>query len=341
MIVISFNSYKGGACRTTTCYNTLPYLAEKLGATSKQPILVFDTDLDSMGLTSLFIGAQEIGPKKCYSARHLFVDDEDGINSSLEVSPFESIEDGDWYFENFIKVGKHLGLKDDGSVLFCGADANADVISDNEINRMKDNSPLEKLLGVLRGMSPGNRPKAVVFDCASGVQLTTLNVITSVNRVVMCMRPTTQFRIGTRDYLLNKIPRRIKENKLANKNCEIVLLPTAVPPIRVDENESEENRKAEVKTLKGLRNDVYEKITDHIINQVLSNIDKGIIPYTLNENMVDFNNDDVIGIPEIQRFKWTESELLYNLKAAKTLSSEEKLLEERYIKLADILAKEI
>lgn len=333
MIVISFNSYKGGACRTTTCYNTLPYLAEKLGATSKQPILVFDVDLDSMGLTSLFLGAQDKNaPRKKYSAKHLFVDDNDRINDRLEEG-LDSIEDDKWYFENFTKVGNHLGLEDDGSVLFCGADANADVISDTQFDTMKDRSPLKKLLGALSGMKP-YKPKAVVFDCASGVQLSTLNVITSIDRAVMCMRPTTQFRIGTRDYLLNKIPLKLKS--AASQKREIVLLPTAVSPILVDEKEP--NRQEVENELKALRSDVYDKIEEEIVNDVLLEISRGTIKYKLNVDMVDISND-VVGIPEIQRFKWTESELLHNCK--NRLSAQEKLLEERYIMLADIIAKEL
>lgn len=335
MLVISFNSYKGGACRTTTCYNTLPYLAEKLGATSKQPILVFDVDLDSMGLTSLFVGAQDKNaPIKKYSARHLFVDDEEGINSALEPGAFESIEDGSWYFENFMKVGRHLGLKDDGSVLFLGADSNADVISDDQFNRMKNNAPLKKLINVLNGMNKPDTPKAVIFDCASGVQPTTLRVITSIDRAVMCMRPTTQFRIGTRDYLINKLPKKLD----AKKSREIVLLPTAVSPIMIDENES--NRDAVEKEIKNLRARVYDKIEDEIISDVLSEISKGTISYDLNADMADITND-IVGIPEIQRFKWTESELIYKIKRESVLSRQERLLESRYMMLADILAKEL
>lgn len=331
MIVISFNSYKGGACRTTTCYNTLPYLAEKLGATSQQPIIVFDVDLDSMGLTSLFVGAQdENAPKKKYSARHLFINDEEGINDSLAENGLDSIKDDDWFFENFIKVGNHLGLEDDGSVLFCGADANADVISDTQFKAMKERPPLTSLLKALKGMRP-HKPKAVVFDCASGIQLTTLNVITSIDRAVMCMRPTTQFRIGTRDYLLNKIPKKLAI--VAGQKREIVLLPTAVPPIIVDEKEV--NRVEVERELKSLRAEVYDKIEEEIVGDVLSEIDD---EYELNVEMVDISND-IVGIPEIQRFKWTESELLHNSK--NKLSAQEKLLEERYIMLADILAKEL
>lgn len=337
MLVISFNSYKGGACRTTTCYNTLPYLAEKLGATSKNPLLVFDVDLDSMGLTSLFIGAQKKNaPKKKYSARHLFVDDEDGINNSLEPGCFSSVEEDDWYFGNFIKVGTHLGLSDNGSVLFCGADANADVISDDQYNRMKNSSPFKKLTDALSDMG-ANAPRAIVLDCAAGAQLSTLNVITSVDRSVMCMRPTTQFRIGTCDYLVNTLPKRLI-NYSSSKKREIILLPTAVSPIIVDEKDP--NKSEVEKELKKLRFEVYDKIDDEIINVVLSENDKGSLGYTLNYSMADITND-IMGIPEIQRFKWTESDLIHDLKQKHSLSEQEKLLESRYIMLAEMLAKEI
>lgn len=331
MLVISFNSYKGGACRTTTCYNTLPYLAEKLGATSKQPILVFDVDLDSMGLTSLFLGEQKQSVAKEYSARHLFVNDENGINTKISSRGISSIEKGEWLFKHFTKVGNHLGLEDDGSVLFLGADTKNDVISDDEFKSMEEDSPLEVLLDALREMNL--QPKAVVFDCASGVQLTTLRVIMSIDRSVMCMRPTTQFRIGTRDYVLNKIPDKLGIVSYAKR--EIILLPTAVPSIMIPDDESD--RKAVEDELKQLKAKVYKKINRDIVETVKADR-RAKQYYELNAKMADFEND-VVGIPEIQRFKWSESELIHNLK--NTLSAEEKLLESRYIMLAEMLVEDM
>ena len=54
MLVVSFHSYKGGSCRSSTCINSLPFLVEQLGANAEHPILVVDTDIDSQGLTYLF-----------------------------------------------------------------------------------------------------------------------------------------------------------------------------------------------------------------------------------------------------------------------------------------------
>ena len=53
MEVITFYSYKGGAGRSSTALNTLPYLVETLEADKKSPILLLDMDLDSAGMTYL------------------------------------------------------------------------------------------------------------------------------------------------------------------------------------------------------------------------------------------------------------------------------------------------
>ena len=54
MKTISFFSYKGGSGRSSLIYNVLPFLADKLNPTPQNPIVLFDMDIDSMGLTYLF-----------------------------------------------------------------------------------------------------------------------------------------------------------------------------------------------------------------------------------------------------------------------------------------------
>lgn len=332
MKIISFNSYKGGACRTTTCYNTLPYLAKALNATSKEPILVFDIDLDSMGLTSIFhAGKPAVNKKLSYSAKHLFVDDEEGINQTAKRE-LDSVENGDKYFKYYEKVGNDLGLEDDGSVLFLGADKNASTVSDDDYIKYAESPPIQQLVRVMKEMSPA--PKAIVFDCASGVQMTTLVALQLADRAVMCMRPTYQFRVGTSDYLIRKIPLEINKHKTARKR-EIILLPTAVAQINV--SESDPNRDFAMDMLNKRRKKAFESITRDIVfeyNTELKRIDLG---YTLNTDMVEDRDDPVKGIPEIERFKW-EEELLYKLNEEE-MTEQEKVLKKRYEKLAGLLAR--
>ncbi|MCX4287019.1 MAG: hypothetical protein OSJ68_06990, partial [Clostridia bacterium] len=50
---ITFFSYKGGAGRSSTALNTLPFLVKELNADAKHPVLLLDMDLDSAGMTYL------------------------------------------------------------------------------------------------------------------------------------------------------------------------------------------------------------------------------------------------------------------------------------------------
>lgn len=337
MKFISFNSYKGGACRTTTCYNTLPYLAKKLGATSKNPIIVYDADLDSMGLTSLFHANRDKSDDKKrlpYSARNLFIEDESGM-ITRKVAYFTSVQHDEWFFKHFEKVGEHLGLEDDGAVLFCGVDTNAPTITDDQYKQFADNAPIFSLYRALNLTPAAGQPKAVIFDCAAGVQMSTLRVLMVVARSVLCMRPTTQFRMGTEDYLLNWIPEELSK---ALDRPEIILLPTSVADVRVPD--SDPNCKEAVNELKKMRKKAFLSIQSDIIFQFESEKTRRDLRCTLNSQMIDIANDEV-GIPEIERFKWEEGEkedLLFRNPHA--LTEREKYLKQRYEKLADLLARD-
>lgn len=334
MKIISFNSYKGGACRTTTCYNVLPYLVEKLGATSKNPILVFDVDLDSMGLTNLFINGKsdKFTSESGFAAQDLFVKDRTASSGEIffeiDRNGFQkgdgSVRDNGWFFDkSFMKVGKDIGFPDDpGCVLFCGADADASTI-----NKVGENPPLLKILRRLRQMNE-NAPRAVVFDCAAGIQLTTRAIIKKADVFVMCMRPTLQFRIGTADYLLDKIPAEIKKAD-DNRNREIILVPTAVASVKVAEGDKL-NDEAEI-GLNSLQLGVKRSIKRTIIGPANEKTE-AFLRYNLNTDMIIGDNiGDDIGLPEIERFKWEEC-LLYSIKEPWTKA--EKELQARYELLA-------
>ncbi len=320
MRIISFNSYKGGACRTTTCFNTLPFIAKNLGATAHQPILVFDADLDSMGLTTIL--AKNVFNNAPFSSQNLFVDDGDVIS---EISNFglESVET-DSFFKKFKKVGNELGLEDDGSVLFCGADMKASTISDDKFKTMKKDMPLFDIINALNDMAEEDRPKAIIFDCAAGVQPSTLFILSVAQYFVMCMRPTLQFRIGTLDYLETKIPDQIKMAK-NNYRKQIILCPTSVASVDKAANGEESDE------LRLLRASAYKKI--EVMKQKIMLYDFSELGYDLNTKMIESVDD--MGIPEIDRFKWEEC-LLYSV-PNKTEREEE--LIKKYEKLAGIICE--
>lgn len=334
MKIISFNSYKGGACRTTTCFNTLPYLAKALNATSEEPILVYDIDLDSMGLTNLFhVGEKPSEERMRYSAKNLFVEDDEGINQTVQRELGRDKIDAFYGYHE--KVGETLGLDDCGSVLFLGADRNAPTITDDDFVRYSDDAPIERFIRAIEYMkNTAKKPKAIVFDCASGMQMTTLTALGLADSAVVCMRPTYQFRVGTGDYVLNQIPAEINKS-FDGKKREIVLLPTAVSQINVPENEP--NRDEVLNRLNDLRDGAFNAIDSDIVMRYKRIQKMTKFRYTLNTDMFEDDESAVKGLPEIERFKWEET-LLYGMKPEE-MTEQERILQKQYEKLANILAR--
>ena len=329
MKLISFNSYKGGACRTTTCYNVLPYLALELGATSKQPIIVVDCDLDSMGLTNIFHAEddpEERKEKLPYSAKHLFIKDKENINERVDRGGLSGVLEDDWYFKHFEKVGNALGLEDNGSVLFLGVDKHERTISDDDYDskeKFAQNAPVNILIKRLEALDDDDMPKAVVFDCAAGVQMTTVAIYKNVALSVLCMRPTLQFRIGTRDYLYSMLPGQL--NTSLEEDPKIVLLPTSVAAVEEAEGEAAD-------ALAKLRSDTIKEIRKSVVNFIMFKSKNGELDYTLIPEMAEV---DCFGLPEIERFKWQEC-LLFK---EKELTKQELELQKQYKKLVEILAR--
>ncbi|MDE7464438.1 MAG: hypothetical protein K2M48_05355, partial [Clostridiales bacterium] len=220
--------------------------------------------------------------------------------------------------------------EDDGSVLFLGADKNASTISDDSYLKFAKAAPILKIISNMKDMQPA--PKAIVFDCASGVQMTTLVALQLADCSVMCMRPTFQFRVGTGDYLIRAIPDEIEKRK-TNKKREVVLLPTSVAQVEVPE--SDPNRDQAMKQLSRLRDNAFRNIRLDIINEYNKESKGRDLGYTLNTEMTEDRDGAVIGIPEIERFKWEEG-LLYSME---DITEQEKLLKKQYEKLAGILAR--
>ncbi len=334
MITIAFCSYKGGSCRTTTCYNTLPFLAKQLNATKHNPILVFDFDLDSMGLTNILdqkMSLQDKKIRKMYSARNLFC--EDNAKRVQEIKNLENCESG-YFQENYNKVGNQLGLEDDDSVLFCGVDESAPTITDEQYKQIESHSPLLSLIQTFAGFLAEDLPRAIVFDCASGIQMTTLLALDYTDKVVMCLRPTVQARIGTFSYLKSRLPERFKKSMVGSKKREVILLPTSVAGINVSPDD--ENREEAIAKLKKLRKKALGDINDSLIGGLKGYEREYGLPYSLNTEMIDPDENDIVGIPEIERFKWEEG-LLYTME---NITEQEKQLRNRYQKLSSIIMGE-
>lgn len=212
MLNISFFSYKGGAGRTSLLYNMLPFLAEELGATEQQPIIVLDLDIDSKGLTYLLIKDKENqkGDEiKINTIQVLRGDSVLGLRQqygAMQNHPF---------FSKTIAIGNRVGVNDNKSILLVPAHAleGAKTLSDNNYDAKNVS------LAAFKKLCQAYNCKAIVMDTSTGTQLSADTALSISNKIVTAMRITTQFRKGTEEFL--------RENAMEDR--EYIIVPNAVP----------------------------------------------------------------------------------------------------------------
>ena len=291
----TFFSYKGGAGRSTTCLNTLPFLAEETGANTKAPILLLDMDIESAGMTYLLKMQDEFKGK--FDVKELIKGDENWPQNSVG----ESVTEHPLY-RYFKPVGHKLGLDNDNAVMFLGVDD-----SSNTVDRAVIDGACEAVLTKFRHFCINNKVKVAVFDSAAGDQFSARLAVEIADKLVFCMRPTIQFRIGTFNYL-HRMSMRVGN---FGDDLDIILLPTVVPlDIEIDG----------ARQLSSAANDIARRL------ETLGNL----------RICKSFTYEDNFGINEIVRFKWQEG-ILYELQRFKELTSDELTALKRYKCLAKII----
>lgn len=207
MINISFFSYKGGAGRTSLLFNTLPFLAEKLKATEKEPIIVLDLDLDSKGLSYLVDKTSGVN-----SVQVLRGDDAIGLRQlgNIQNHPL---------FSKLVPLGAAVGLDPslDRSILFVSAHEKEGASSLSE-NGNYDSAKVS--LASLNKICRNFNCKAIVMDTPAGNQISAECARDISKKIVVTMRITRQFRKGTEEFL---------SQKAAGSDREFIIVPNAVP----------------------------------------------------------------------------------------------------------------
>lgn len=289
--VITFYSYKGGAGRSSTTLNTLPYLVKALGASAERPLLLLDMDLDSAGMTYLL---------RCDTYFHENYDVKQFLRNEVKWSDDETDDlESHPLLRRFVPVGDVLGVEKE-AVLFLG-DNDEEPIDNDEMDGAKE-ATVKKLKNFCRN----NDLPGIVLDSAAGDQFSAILATKYATEIVCCMRPTTQFRIGTFNYL-----GRLEKNSVKNS---IILLPTVVPNGEVIiDDEPQKARSIEIIKKKA------EKLGGLTINTT-------------------FVNPEMFGINEVQRFKWQEG-VLYSIAQEQELAEDEKIACKRYERLAELIAE--
>lgn len=296
----TFFSYKGGAGRSTTCLNTLPYLANKCGASGDRPLLVLDMDIDSAGMTYLLEEQDHFSKAKDHDVKGFLSNKENLASGSANIkdSPF---------YKWFVPVGHKLGLDENDAVMFLGVNDNSDT--------NKNNTPISRAQAMNQLFNFAERylVSQIVFDSAAGDQPSAEISIGNSDKIVFCMRPTRQFRIGTARYLakLNGM------NNRALRKKKVILLPTVIPKDSIIDGQSQ----------------IKQSIEE--ISKIFTNYEN----FILYRNFVE--NENEFGINEVTRFKWKES-VLFKLrkearKSGQTLADDELTALERYKKVAELI----
>lgn len=301
---ISYFSYKGGAGRSTLAFNTIPYIAKKLNASPAHPLIIMDLDVDSAGMT--FLLENEGAPQARITLKGLLQAD---LNKNLASIPI-----GDHpLFSKLAPVGRCFGLDTENraSILFVPAKPGENLNTNGSTNydiggyahqHLKDFVEFSGVMGCC----------GVIFDTPAGDQSTAKIALDISDTVATCMRITTQFRLGTIDYLKRKL--------LGFKNKKFIIIPNAVPTDEIKINSGyveydyiKENLGKKLEALDGCGN---------VIN--LEMLGRG---------------QDFFGVNEVKRFKIEEG-MLFKLDEDK-LSDEEKKAKAAYKKVADLLIGEI
>lgn len=206
MQVISFFSYKGGSGRTSLLYNTVPFLADELKATSEEPIIILDLDIDSKGLSFLLKGPN--GVSSDINALHVLNRDAIITGCSMNKAKF---------FEKMLPVGKLLGLGEarESSVLFISANNITKYMQENTFD--SKNFELDYFVAICARMNC----KALILDNPAGAQLSGDLALSVSDKIVTVMRITRQFREGTVEFI------REAGERFSGK--QFIVVPNVVP----------------------------------------------------------------------------------------------------------------
>ncbi len=305
MKIVSFFSYKGGAGRSTLAYNTIPILAKDfIHPTAKNPMIVLDTDIDSCGMTYLL--DTPLNPIKIdenYCVQSLLADGCDqSKTATIKEHPFLS---------HLCPVGHSFGYPENDAILLLPAKSGKRILDNSIANYDDSNNPLKSRMDVFVNCCERMGVSAILLDSAVGDNLSAVISNNIADVIVCCMRPTRQFREGTKLYLKRISNSRISAGK------HIVVVPNVVPTESIIIDNLQYPGEAIYHfedDFKSFEQDEEAGRTSHYFH-------------------LDLTKKDCFGIPALTRFMWCEA-ILCNLP---NLTAEEKLVVERYTKLAEII----
>ncbi|MCL2283173.1 MAG: hypothetical protein FWC26_07640 [Fibromonadales bacterium] len=338
MLQVSFYSYKGGAGRSTTSWNTIQRLVNLMKPSVKNPFVIVDTDTESAGSTFLYkardIFFNNTGKKKISIQRRI----KNGENDYMDASPDVKKE----FFNGMHPIGTYFGLpeEEEKAVLLIGADLDKNSRMDmRDLAKDKDGRMLENFPKIRESCKDCDA-MALFFDTPSGTQDLARLSIQESDIIVCCMRPTYQFREGTKGQLINFV----KDDLNLKIKRKYILTPTT---ICVDKEQLVKYRGEQRDYPQQANDDIKmafdtERLEegDNLKQAFRENVLLDMLeptPVNIKKFSVSEDDDSVFGIPEIKRFKWFE-ECLGRLSEG-DLNNNDKMGLNRYEYLAQTICK--
>lgn len=270
---ISYFSYKGGSGRSSLAYNTIPYLAKKLGAVPEHPLIVIDMDIDSAGLTFLFRKNVDAFKKEnpdtiIYTQKIFMGYIPDSRNNAATKSIWDHL-----LFRSCVPIGDVYGMEE-RAILFIPAGTDSsdrlDIDTDDTYDLRIDK--LDTIISIFESY----KCCCTIFDCPTGRQQTARASLDMSEKIILVTRITRQFREGTYSYL--KWFDNIKSGK------KFFVVPNAVPKDKIKFN--------------GVEYD-YDIVAGEIESQIKLILEQNEADFTLFRN-------GMFGVPEVARFKFME-----------------------------------
>ena len=298
MKIISCFSYKGGAGRSTMAMNVIPFLAEALGASAEHPLILVDMDIDSCGLTFLYDLADNVHDQ--YNVQYLFGD---GV-IPVEDKPVDRHS----LFTHMEPVGDFYKRANKNDIL-CLPAKPSNSLGGQSNNYDGDPERFQKFLKECKRVGCCG----ILLDSAVGDQLTALWSNQYASHIMCCMRPTKQFREGTKRFFDQF------DEEITGKN--ILVIPNVVP---MEEVTLEQNG-APVQYPRYAQEQILQSFADNVQRED-------------NFYNMELVEGEHFGIPKVDRFMWHEG-VLDNL-SKDELTDCEKLALKRYQEIAAIIARE-
>lgn len=274
--------------------NVIPFLAEELGASAEHPLILVDMDIDSCGLTFLYNLADNVHPQ--YHVQHLFGD---GV-IPVEDKPVHRHN----LFTHLAPVG-HIYGRNDTDIL-CLPALPSNSLGGQSNNYDGDSERFQKFLQECKKV----KCCGVLLDSAVGDQLTALWSNQFASQIMCCMRPTKQFREGTK-WFFDKFDEEINGKT-------VIVIPNVVPTEEIMlECDGEQLKYPDY-----AREQIRASFADNVERED-------------NNYLLDMVEGDIFGIPKIDRFMWQEG-ILDNL-PKESLTDCEKLALKQYRKIAKII----